>query len=412
MKRGKYEARHRRSGTSRRLWVIIGVIVIGLALVAGVLWFVFLRDKPMTTDEPAVSETSEAVQSYSSIEGRYLFHGTIAWDRAIERDARGNFSRPFSLLSTFEPEKYDAWVADLECPSTNTTVPYQTQVDSLIFNCPTAFNAEAKKYFDILNLANNHTYDLGRDGFLETQKNLTDAGFQVYGSYEMEDEPNRCEVINLPIRLQKEGSEPVASSLPVAFCAYHAVSRYPTANELATIKAYTKVMPVFAFAHLGIEYTPSANDQQRQLGRDLIDAGAEFVIMNHPHWVQDTAVYKGKLIAYSTGNLIYDQLTYEEMRSASFDIKMTSTYDDSLAEWIAYATSCGAAKLNDDCFAGLPNGLQKPSFDYKYDMVAGDERPPQRWLARKADDELQQDTERRTNWTQTLTELGQTERLN
>ncbi len=410
MARGKYS--QHRNATKRRRWVYVVLIAVAVVVLAAAGWWFLRADTAKNTDEDQAGSTSNTEHAYASIEGRYLFHGTIAWDRAIERDARGDYSRPFSLLHTFEREKYDAWVADLECPSTNTHVPYETQVNALIFNCPPAFNAEAKKYFDILNLANNHTHDLGYDGFLETQKNLTDAGFQVHGSQDITDKENHCEVIALPIRLQKKEGGEEQASLPVAFCAYHAVSRSPNAQELQTIKDYAKKMPVFAFGHAGVEYTPSATEQQRSLARDLIDAGAEFVIMNHPHWVQDTDVYKDKLIVYSTGNFIYDQLTYEEMRSASYDIKMNAEYDDNLAAWVAYAKECEAAKLHDSCLENLPDNLKKPSFTYMYDMVAGDERPPQRWLARKAGEELQADTERRTNWTQTLRSLGQTERLN
>ena len=239
MRRGKYS---RARGVRRSWWpLIISSIVLATMLVAsGVWWYTHKEDN--TQPRGTVNQQEDSAElAYEAIEGRYLFHGTIAWDRAIERDARGDFSRPFSLLSTFEREKYDAWIADLECPSTNTTVPYETQVNSLIFNCPTAFNTEAKKYFDILNLANNHTHDLGYEGFLETQKNLTNAGFQVYGSQDLTDEENYCEVIDLPIRLKAAGKEDTQASLPIAFCAYHAVSRSPTAEELGVVADYAKI---------------------------------------------------------------------------------------------------------------------------------------------------------------------------
>ncbi len=171
-------------------------------------------------------------------------------------------------------------------------------------------------------------------------------------------------------------------------------------------------MPVFAFGHLGIEYTPTASAQQQRLAHDMIDAGAEFVIMNHPHWVQNTEVYNHKLIVYSTGNFIYDQLTYEDQRGASIDVLMSAPYSDNLAKWIAYGASCGATNLNDSCLANVPAGLTKPHLSFMFDLVASDERPPQRWLTRLADSTLQFDTEKRANWTQTLEQLGQNQRLN
>ena len=41
--------------------------------------------------------------------------------------------------------------------------------------------------------------------------------------------------------------------------------------------------------------------------RRLIDAGVDVVIGSHPHVVQGIEVYKDCLIAYSLGNLIFDQ---------------------------------------------------------------------------------------------------------
>lgn len=410
MKRGKsYSAS---AGVRRRKLPLILAIAAPLVIVGGTFTYWSLQgdDKAPVAQQNSTEEVA-TTSEFTSVEGRYLFHGTIAWDRALERDSGSDYGHLFKNIGTFEKEKYDAWIADLECPVTDTRVPYQTQVDSLIFNCPPEFIPEASKWFDIVNLANNHTSDLGWDNFLESQQRLEDGGISVFGSPDMSDEENRCEIMAMPVRLQKTSGGEQDSLLPVAFCAYHAVSRSPYAEEIAEIEQYSKVMPTLALLHMGVEYTTTNTPQQQSAARAFIDAGADMVIGNHPHWVQNTEVYKDKLIAYSTGNLIYDQLTYEEQRSASYDIKLSIPYDDVVAKWIEYGKECNAAKLNDDCFASLPTDLQKPKVSYKYDMVAGDERPPQRWLVRKAGDDLQKDTEERTNWLQTLQELGQTERF-
>jgi poly-gamma-glutamate synthesis protein (capsule biosynthesis protein) len=38
-----------------------------------------------------------------------------------------------------------------------------------------------------------------------------------------------------------------------------------------------------------------------------IDAGADLVIGNHPHWIQPVELYNGKLITYAHGNFVFDQ---------------------------------------------------------------------------------------------------------
>jgi poly-gamma-glutamate synthesis protein (capsule biosynthesis protein) len=59
--------------------------------------------------------------------------------------------------------------------------------------------------------------------------------------------------------------------------------------------------------HWGVEYTTGPTALQQKLGRAAIDAGADMVIGNHPHWVGAMEVYKGKPIWYALGNLVFDQ---------------------------------------------------------------------------------------------------------
>ena len=64
---------------------------------------------------------------------------------------------------------------------------------------------------------------------------------------------------------------------------------------------------VVVMPHWGVEYTARPTAQQQRLGRAAIDAGADMVIGNHPHWVGAMEVYKGKPIWYALGNLVFDQ---------------------------------------------------------------------------------------------------------
>ena len=51
-----------------------------------------------------------------------------------------------------------------------------------------------------------------------------------------------------------------------------------------------------------------APDDPVELGHLAIDAGADLVIGNHPHWVQGIEVYKDHLITYAHGNYVFDQV--------------------------------------------------------------------------------------------------------
>jgi poly-gamma-glutamate synthesis protein (capsule biosynthesis protein) len=388
---------------------LIKYLFFGCILIAVAGWglWTLQKDKtvPVTT---ASTTTTPETEEFTEANGHYLMNGTIVIARAVEKwskraDGSYDYTRPYSGLHTFEPEKYDAWVADFECPSLDIVIPYQTQVDNLVFNCRPEFVKEAAKYFDILNLANNHSGDQGRDGFEETRTRLADLGFQPHGHYDPSVEQDVCEVVGLDIRLKKPDSSEQKATLPVAFCAWHYFGRSPREGEIEHMTQYSKVMPVFAFVHMGTEYLTNAAPNQVDIARQVIDAGADFVIANNPHWVQNSEVYKGKLIFYSTGNFIFDQIDAEGMRSASVDVSMNVTYDTNLASWLALGESC--KKLHDDCFErAREQKLTKPTYKLTYGVVAGDNSGR---LTKKASAALQQAIEERTNWAATLRELGQ-----
>jgi len=381
--------------------ILLFAITVGLVLLH--------HSSAKTNFIPSVERSTKAsvAPQYTSLQGRYLINGTIFWGRAIERVslAANDFGYTLRNLSTFNPSAYDAWIADLECPVANMTVPYQRQVDLLSFNCLPEFAPAYVKYFQIIGLANNHTGNQGQAAFLETQQNLTAAGAQVYGSYDPSDAQNRCEVISLPIKLQRSDGQQSKSALPVAFCGFHYVGRMPLPGELEYITQYAKIMPTIATVHMGIEYTAQATPNQVTVAHGLIDAGADFVVMNHPHWVQNTEVYKGKLIMYSVGNFIFDQLTAEELRSASLDVTMNIPYNQNLAKWLALNNSCKAIELHDNCLAAAQAAhLQKPKVKYTFALVVGDSLTDQ-WVPQKANPTIQQAVEQRTNWADTIKKL-------
>jgi hypothetical protein len=331
--------------------------------------------------------------------GNYLANGTIFWGRGIEKWSRGDTSWPFQKLSSFSPEKYDAWIADLECPVTSNLISFERQVADLVFNCDPKFLPEAAKHFQFMNLANNHSGDQGYDGFLETRKRLLTANVQAFGNYDPSVEKDRCEVVALPVRTSTQEKK----LLPAAFCSWHYFFRTPQAGEIETLKEYAMRMPVFAFVHMGTEYAATANDTQTTIARKLVDAGASLVIANNPHWVQNSESYKGKLIVYSTGNFIFDQLDTETRRSVSIDIKMDAVGD--LTPWFALASQCSA--FQDDCLKQAQKDSMKPyEVTLSYDFVAGDASGNNQ--TRKGDEAMRQILSSRLSWQQTLLSLAKT----
>ena len=396
--------------TRRRQHVRVLIAVVVVLLTGSGVWFtVYTHNKnrpPVSSVQKTASVTTTPV--ISSVTGRYLFHGTTTWARAVERDSRRadgtyDYAHPFSQLNTFNRSGYDAWMTSFECPITTNTVPFSVQVSQLTFNCRPEFLSEAKKFFDIYDLANNHTGDqAGAAGLAETRRHLSEAGVQYFGSFDPGVTDDICEVITLPVRLQKADNSEAKAEIPVAMCGWHYFFRTPQPGEIEQMKQYAKIMPVFAFVEMGTEYQAKASSIQEDIAHKIADQGPEFVIANNPHWVQNTEAYNGTLIVYATGNFIFDQLEPEEQRSASIDVTISIPYEASVQQWIDVAQECKT--YQDSCLQkATSKSLRKVGLKLKYAVVAGQGGAGK--LTHRADPATQDAVEKRMNWQETLNAL-------
>ncbi|HEV8573156.1 MAG TPA: CapA family protein, partial [Dehalococcoidia bacterium] len=170
---------------------------------------------------------------------------------------------------------------------------------------------------DVVTLENNHIGNYGEDGVIETVQHLEAAGLRS---------ADRDTAAIVDVRGLKFG-----------FLAYNGVEHaLPREEMIAQIKALRPKVDVLAVAvHWGAEYVsipqavpPVADDNPVEIAHLAIDAGADILIGNHPHWVQAVEVYKGKFIAYAHGNFIFDQMWSYETRVGV--IGKYTFYDDTL----------------------------------------------------------------------------------
>lgn len=388
--------------------VLTLIVILDILLIIGILYWYIPSQKTLDSFEVTNSKKNN-VSQVQNITGRYLFNGTVVWARAVEKDSLKpdgsyDYNHPFSQLDTFNREAYDAWVTDFECPITKNVVPFQTQINDLIFNCRPEFLPYATKYFNIFNFANNHSDNQnGQVGLDESRATLD--GFpetQYFGTFDSSVTKDICEVIALPVNIVKSDKTNTKDYLPVAFCGWHYFLRNPNPGEIEVMKKYAEVMPVFAFSEMGLEYQAQASGSQIDNAHKIIDAGSEFLVANNPHWVQNTEVYKNKLIIYSTGNFIFDQIEPETQRSVSLDVIATVKYDDNIKQWLTIGKDC--LKFQDDCLEkAKQKRLKKPKLSYKFGIVAG--QGGNKKVTHKADEATQKEVELRTNWVDTCSNL-------
>ncbi|HXI74932.1 MAG TPA: CapA family protein, partial [Pyrinomonadaceae bacterium] len=109
---------------------------------------------------------------------------------------------------------------------------------------------------------------------------------------------------------------PLSDGKQIALLAINDVNSKPS-SQIASASVRTKLGAgiknarahanlVVCLVHWGIENSEKITDEQRELGRWLIDRGVDLVIGSHPHCVQPLDFYHGRPIAYSLGNLVFD----------------------------------------------------------------------------------------------------------
>lgn len=171
---------------------------------------------------------------------------------------------------------------------------------------------------DVVSFANNHSENYGAVGVAETREILTKNGLLVSG-------------VNGPVYKDIRG-------MKFAFLAFNDFgpekANVARANEVTIQSEITdariQASVVVVMFHWGTEYQSQPNTRQKYLGRFAVDAGADLVVGNHPHWIQPVEIYKTKVIAYSHGNFVFDQMWSQKTREGV--VGKYTFFDDRLVD--------------------------------------------------------------------------------
>ncbi len=389
-----------------RVWWYGGILIFLGFIIAATTYVVMHLPEPRVN--APVSQAEVAQPKPVSVKANTLFLGNVYWGRYINDWSMASplkTAYPFSRLNEFNRESYDAWIAGLECPTVAGFTQTSAEEDTtLSFNCSPEYLPEAAKWFTAFTLANNHTDNREAAGFEETKKQLDKNGIQYFGHYDPYLKEDACEVIALPVTVTYDDEKTEKKKLPVAMCGFHGVFKIPPADTIAEIQKYADVMPVVAMPHMGAEYQAAPDALKTTTYRAMIDAGADMVLGDHPHWVQSTESYKGKLIVYSMGNFMFDQQGSTELtRSAAINVVLSTSDVDSsqLASWLKIGESCAAFK--DTCLQQVTDRkLQSLPFEYRYGVVGSNDNNK---IVKPATETEQASILQRLNWTKTMNQL-------
>ncbi|UKK49483.1 CapA family protein [Prevotella sp. E9-3] len=170
--------------------------------------------------------------------------------------------------------------------------------------------------FNLFQLANNHAFDWGEEGFKKTKSALGNQSFGA-GTYDEAYKIKVCETNGLKIGF-----------LSLSFAAYtgvfdnvrnHEGLGCAYINDLKVnhviIEAKKEADYLFVLPHDGIEYIDVPLPETIARYRDFIDYGADGVIGTHPHCPQGWEIYKNKPIFYSLGNFLFNSKENYEFRA-------------------------------------------------------------------------------------------------
>ncbi|MDZ5712893.1 CapA family protein [Jeotgalibacillus haloalkalitolerans] len=240
--------------------------------------------------------------------GDLLVERPILFD-AMQKDGTFNFD---PLLSNVKHliQKGDFVYANQETPITGSE--YGLGDGDFVFNNPYELgHYYYETGFNMLQLANNHTLDMGYEGL---ERNLAFwenhyPDVALSGVYPSSDEAREIPVID------KNGisvaliSSTYNSNLPVE---YPDTVNIFTENEERLINDVTRaeeIADVVAVGiHWGNEYQQPVQEQE-ELAQKLVNNGADIILGHHPHILQPIEWLEGPddqpaLVAYSLGNFI------------------------------------------------------------------------------------------------------------
>ena len=238
-----------------------------------------------------------------------VFTGDVLLDRGVRPyvEREGVEALFAGVDSVFR--QADAVVINLECPLTDTIAPVNKHY---IFRADTRWAAGLRKAgITHAAMANNHTYDQGRQGLLSTYNHLKEAGIEPLGYGTSKSE--RLE----PVIIRKGAIEvALFNSVTLPLENWYDLDDRPgicqaSASTLAeSIRNYRGGHPrakIIAILHWGVEFQTTPSMQQRLDAQTLIAAGADAIIGHHPHVVQPFRLIEGKPVFYSLGNFVFDQ---------------------------------------------------------------------------------------------------------
>jgi len=227
----------------------------------------------------------------------------------------------------------DCFIANLECPLTNSTEKLSKSGPNIKAN-PNVASMLSKAGISVLSLANNHIFDYGLKGIEETMSVLDDNSIRWYGVGE------NLQSARVPLFLELNGFKLGLLSFAEHEFNWNGDDQWctsmlePELNILQIQDVVSKCDALIVLLHAGCENWHYPSPRIVKLCRAFAEAGSAAVLVSHSHAVMGTELHKGVPIVYGLGNFLFDRgqknigwrlgiiarLTFEVGQSVNLDI--------------------------------------------------------------------------------------------
>lgn len=263
----------------------------------------------------AIQQNSFAINFPDNLENKsntsIILVGDISFSRGIARTIANqkDITFPFKKIEDYLKNS-DAVFGNLESPITKGR---QIATKEMIFRAdPGVEAALSQANFKILNLANNHILNFGKQGLIDTINYLQKSNIKYIGaSINSQDAYKPVFIDNNNLKIAIIGCADRTFAPPNSLIAIMDSEKIYNAISEAKKQANFVIVSM----HSGDEYQKHPNSVQINFAHKAIDAGADLVVGHHPHVIQSIEKYRNKYIFYSLGNFVFDQKFSEKVRN-------------------------------------------------------------------------------------------------
>ena len=219
-------------------------------------------------------------------------------------------------------------IANLECPLIKVSKTKKKESSfSKLYGSEILAKQLSNYGFEALSLANNHIFDFGNRGLINTQKILNQNSIKFFGAG-----LNKAASITPAVL---EVDKYTIAFLDSVFQILHKKKSgvaylYDDTVNTAIKKVKSEVDFLIVMPHSGIELYQYPLKRDQKIYRRMIELGADLVVGSQSHCIQAMEIYLKKTIYYGIGDLLFDHFHK--------DTKLDFTSNKSHSKKILYRT--------------------------------------------------------------------------